>query len=525
MIKAILADDEAIILNGLKKLINWEKLGIEIVGEASDGEAALEMIRKLNPQLVISDIAMPGLSGLEMLKKIQEHDLETKVIFVSGYQEFSYARDAVRYGAVDYLLKPVEREELEAAICKAIGMIDDQSKLSILEVSRTEDKVHQLFQKINGTQEYAREDLYEEFAGLNISVEGKQFLGIAFRLYLTKQAEKNPKMQELLKFSVYNKIQKKLEASGRGFMVKKSLNSCYAILILEKCDDRKSIETRIRNLAADESNHQKVMIKIGVGEKVDDIGALQLAYKTSRFALELYYFTEEDLIWYEDLHQEFKQSFEDYQECYQKLLHAFLNRQDSVCVEVNQVLKVIRSLHYGNRFAVQNRCNLMLAELTQSLCDHYLLDQTWIQEGEQCMEQIRLAPTYRQTCNMIMDYMNRVHKQIKQGGSSEYNEIVRIRRYIEEHFRENLSLESMAQEVGMNPFYFSSYFKKNLGMNFKTYLTDVRMREAEQMLVNTDCKVYEIAERVGYKNVRQFNENFRGKYGKSPNEYRKDQSR
>ncbi len=111
MIQAILADDEGIIVKGLKKLIDWERLGVEIVGEAGDGAEALELIQKKAPQLVVSDITMPGLSGLEMLRQIGSQGMNTKVIFISGYQEFSYAQDAVRYGAVDYLLKPVEQEE------------------------------------------------------------------------------------------------------------------------------------------------------------------------------------------------------------------------------------------------------------------------------------------------------------------------------------------------------------------------------------------------------------------------------
>ncbi len=100
-------DDEAVILQGLKKLLNWEQLDIEMTGEAMDGEQGLRLIAREQPDIVISDIAMPNLTGIELLKKIKEHNWGVKVIFLSGYQEFSYAREAVRYGAVDYLLKPV----------------------------------------------------------------------------------------------------------------------------------------------------------------------------------------------------------------------------------------------------------------------------------------------------------------------------------------------------------------------------------------------------------------------------------
>lgn len=523
MIQAILADDEGIILKGLKKLIDWERLGIRIVGEASDGEETLKLIRQKKPQLVVSDIAMPGLSGLEMLQEIGRQGLPAKVIFVSGYQEFSYARDAVRYGAVDYLLKPVEREELEQAVCKAVALIDDQSRLSILDNAESEDRMHQIFQKISGSGEYAREDLYEQFSRLNISVEGKSMMGAAFRLYALKRGESNARMQELLKFSAANKIQKKLEDSGWGFVVKKDISTCYVIFLLDPGEDRAVVESRIRRLISQSADRQKLTVKAGVGERVEDIAALPLAYKTARFAMELYYFTEEEIIWYEDVQKEFQESFDRYQEEVQRLKQGFLERRKSLNVEMNQVLAVIKNLHFGNRFAALNRCNLMLSGLIQELCDSYLLDTSWVAEGEKCMEQMRLMPTYRQTCELVIAFLEKIHQQILTGGSREYNEAVRIRKYVDEHFAENLTLESMARMAGMNAYYFSSYFKKHMGMNFKAYLTEVRMEEAARILMHTDCKAYEVADLVGYRNVRQFNENFKGKYGKSPNEYRKEQ--
>lgn len=522
-IGAVLADDEGIILKGLKKLIDWKKLGIQILGEAGNGQEAFRLIEEKKPQLVVSDISMPGLSGLEMLRKIREQGLQTKVIFVSGYQEFSYAQEAVRYGAVDYLLKPVEKEELERAVCKALGLIDDQSRLDILTNTASEDRMHQIFQKISGGREYSREDLYDQFSRLNISVGGKSMIGAAFRLYALKRAEGNTRMQELQKFSVANKIQRKIEDAGWGFAIKKEVSTCYVIFLLEPDEGRKVLEGRIARLMTEVTNQQNLTIKAGVGERVEDIGALPLAYKTARFAMELYYFTEDEVIWYEDVQKEFHESFELYQEKVQNLKEGFLNRRNSIQMELDQVLAVIKNLHFGNRFAALNRCNLMLSGLLQDLCDAYLLDETWIGRGEHCMEQMRLMPTYRQTCQVLIEFLKQVHQWILEGGSGEYNEAVRIRQYVDEHFGENLTLEFMAGMVGMNPYYFSSYFKKNTGMNFKAYLTEVRMAEAARLLGNTDCKAYEVASRVGYRNVRQFNENFRGKYGMSPNEYRREQ--
>lgn len=363
------------------------------------------------------------------------------------------------------------------------------------------------------------------FTGAMVGMCVQGMLGVVFRFYLFGRSEKNAKMQELLKFSAANKIQKKLEESQSGFVVKKDISTCYAILLLWEEESQAEIETRIRRLVAVASDHQNLSIKVGVGAETEDISNLPLAYKTSRFAMELYYFTEEELIWYQDVKKDFRESFEDYQERFQNLLDACLHHHSSVENELKKIFSVIRNLHFGNRFAALNRCNLMMADLIQTLCEQYLLDISWVQEGESCMEQIRLLPTYRQTCETIRRFFYNMCEQIHLGGSSEHKEIVRIRQYIHQHFGENLTLEWMAQTFGMNSFYFSSYFKKNTGKNFKNYLTDLRMEEAEKLLMHTDYKAYEIAEKIGYKNVRQFNENFSKTYGKSPSEYRKEKTK
>lgn len=523
MLRAILADDEAVILKGLKKLINWEKMGIRIVGEAGNGQEALELIQDKKPDLAVSDIAMPELNGLDMLREINRLGLGTKVIFISGYQEFSYAKKAVTYGAVDYILKPVEQDELEAAIRKAAGLIDEQSRLSILDTEKEESELSRIFHQINGNQEYARQDLYEQFEALNIDVAHKEFTGAAFRLYFTRSGPANIKMQELQKFSAYNRLQKKLEEEKWGFVIKKDLNTCYVIFTLAPEEDERVIRIRVRKLQEVMTGGQPIVVKTGVGERLEEISSLQLAYKTSRFALELYYFTEEDEIWYDHVKRRFTDSFEDYQECYQALLQGYLSRKMSIDREISHILEVIRSLHFGNRFAAVNRCILLVTDITRDLTDNYLIDASFRQKGEAAAEEIRQKPLYRYACDAVTSYLTGLFDIIREGkGNSGLNEIARIKQYIDGHYRENLTLESMADFANMNLYYFSSYFKKNTGENFKNYLTDIRMKEAAKLLKNTDYKAYEVAEAVGYKNVRQFNENFKGKYGQSPNEYRKD---
>ncbi|HBA63838.1 MAG TPA: DNA-binding response regulator, partial [Lachnospiraceae bacterium] len=116
MIRMIIADDEPMIIRGIQNLLDWKKLGIEIVGTYSDGEAVLDGILSLKPDIALLDIAMPGKTGIEILKEMKKLGSTTGVIFISGYQNFSYAQDAVKYGAADYILKPILEAELESAL-------------------------------------------------------------------------------------------------------------------------------------------------------------------------------------------------------------------------------------------------------------------------------------------------------------------------------------------------------------------------------------------------------------------------
>jgi two-component system response regulator YesN len=127
MYKLFIADDQFIIIQGLKKLLNWEAMNVEIIGDATKGDEAEKLILALKPAIAILDIRMPGKSGLDILHSIKEHSLETKVIFLSAYEEFEYARDALKSGAQDYLTKPVNKEKLREAVMAVLKQIDNDT--------------------------------------------------------------------------------------------------------------------------------------------------------------------------------------------------------------------------------------------------------------------------------------------------------------------------------------------------------------------------------------------------------------
>ena len=136
MYRIVIADDEPLIIRGLKKMMKWGAMDTEVVGQAEDGDQLLNLLDTLEPDIIISDISMPEKTGLDVLKEISKRKLKTKVIFLSGFQEFSYAKEAVTYGAVDYLLKPVSVEELESAINRAKNQIIQEQPEAVWKIEQ-----------------------------------------------------------------------------------------------------------------------------------------------------------------------------------------------------------------------------------------------------------------------------------------------------------------------------------------------------------------------------------------------------
>lgn len=519
--RAILADDELLIIRGLRKLIDWNQLNVEIIGEAHTGEELMRLIDCEKPDLIISDICMPELTGLDMLRMTAEKGLPVKVIFISGYQEFSYAKDAVTYGAVDYILKPVEKEKLERAVRKAVNSIGEERKLEIFDTVETGEEYSRLVKSLRGRKD--AEYFYEEFRKLNVDLRGKDLVTVGTRLIFQKGSAQSSKLNELKIFSVFNRIHNELRERDWGFIVKKEMNTCYFTLLMEKEETAEDVERKVGTVLRLIQNYGQYAVKAGVGARVSEIEKLALEYDTARFALELYYFTEEDIIWYDRIDREFTDSLEDYENCFKRLLACFSERRGDYRAETGSILSVIRNLHFGSRFAAANRCVLLVHDMTRELRTLGLLDDSFEKLEEETEVEIRKKGLYRLACACVTEYFDRAAQTVREESGNELGrEILRIRKYLEEHYNENISLESMAGVFGMNPYYFSSYFKKNMGQNFKTYLTELRMKHAEILLKTTDRKAYQIAMEVGYKNVRQFNENFRAYSGMSPSEYRKN---
>jgi len=391
MYSLFIADDENIILRGLRKLIDWSAMDVQIIGEATDGLKAEEQILMLQPDFAILDICMPNHTGLDILHSIRESECSTKVIFLTGHEEFTFAKEAIRYGAKNYLLKPVKKDELQNAVLELLQEIDDgaTAREAIEKLNKLEKSPLKLFENFEERQQH-----YTVLACLIRDLELME-----------------REMERLTLFSVFRSLEREVSGKKLGITFYKE-SIIYIIL--------RHDETPGSPLATAKRIEEHILrdtgktLLIGIGDTVSDINHVRSSIDSARDAL-------------------------------------------------------------GYRFVHPEKT--------------------------------------------IFVHEAGTEKNIEFSGPEQMKPILS---YLNEHYAESLSLESVAKIVHMNPYYFSVYFKKNTGMNFKDCLTKIRMEKALQLLRSEDIRTYELAGRVGFSDARYFSELFKKIYGKTPTEFRRD---
>lgn len=522
MWKAIIADDEPVIVRGLKKMIPWEDYGIAVTDEAGDGRELWEKVRAQRPDIVVSDICMPGMTGLEFLKRLKEENMATQVIFISGYQKFSYVQEAIRLGAVDYLLKPVWKEAMEEAVEKALKGFQNQERLKLFQEEKNE--LQELVSRMNANSKYAPEELYESFCRMGIDYKGKSFVCVCF--YLTNETEKRLKNEqygkmELMKFSVFNRIQRFFRECRKGFPMKRD-NECLKILCVLQPSDREVFLEEYVGAAMEQTKKELgVELRAGVGSFSDKPAELEFLYNSCKFAYEMRYFLEQRIICADHIHKVFRSSFEDYEELCRKILNGLVTGAE-VMEDFRDCIDLVGNLHYGNRYAVINRCILFAGSLHENLKEYGAVSDEDVRRLAEFMEKLRTADTFAELREIFLDYYEGAAERIRANrGMWDHPAITAVTEYIRKNYGEDINMQKMAELACVNPVYFSALFKKTTGRNFKEFLTDVRMEAAKRLVITTDMKTYALAEKVGYQNARQFTEKFRQYYGCSPAEYKR----
>lgn len=526
MIRIILADDEPIIIKGLRKLIDWESFGMEIVGQAYDGNELMMLIEEIVPDLVISDISMPHRTGIDIIKEIKQRGMPVKVIFISAYQEFAYARDAVAFGAIDYLVKPVVKQQLENVLDKAISLITEhheeekrKGKLQLLErKSRHEELQDALIQLTDGNlspNSKAFQETDEQLLGpfYSVSMIEVERLGEDSDRWTEKE-------KKLLEFAIGNVLQEVITDSGIGYVFMKKYQHVIVVCHHEPEETRllaEDIKSKIETFL-------KLHVSIALSRPVSQLSKLGDAYREAADAMEMKYFVGLNRVLYYAQPEQPNPFNKDLYELQGDVIRGMMSKAwPEVQAALAELLKRIKSEMHGNRSLAVSTCFSCVSFMIQELFKSGVRLSERALDKRDLQHVLASFDTFDRMSSEIISLFEETYKEMdSDSGNKDKIVLARIKQYIDEHYGEEVTLESMASMAFMNPYYFSSFFKKHTKQNFKQYVTEVRLRHAADMLRVTDLMIYEIAEKVGYNNARHFSDMFKKKYNKLPIDYRQE---
>lgn len=531
MLRVLIADDEHRICMLIEKLIDWESMEMEVVACASDGIEALERIRTQRPDIVITDIRMPGYDGIELIGKSMEEGYRPEFIIISGYRHFEYARSAIRYGVSDYLLKPIKKAELKQTLEKL------REKFRIKSGHLSSEK------RWEGDPDGSRETLRGAyFSGLifrgrrqdreksmeQINAEyGYRFCRASWAVVILRAkgtALRETKTRRLLLGRIRALLTERLKKLIYEQEIHEEGNTLYLLLNFEAlryAAIKKELRLLLEEILVQRAMFADLSISMAAGVATDDIGDLERSLKNASRLIEERLIRGTDKL----LEGESRGGGLVSSALFEELNRNFMKALESL--DKSRVLEVLRKLRQ-DLIGIEAVSGYEILQMTKEVCNLYIFFRKSMRMPEEdgFLERYAFGADYCGSAAELFDYLEEVI------GSS-FEEFCRIKRsqdnkpirqakeYIHLHYAKPLTLEEISEQVGLSPTYFSTVFKKDTGMTFLEYLSERRMEEAKTLLKETQLPIAGICEQVGYSDLRHFTKLFIKNSGLKPNEYRK----
>lgn len=513
MYKILIADDELIIRQGLRYILDWHELGYEIVGEAANGSEALQSILTLQPNLVLLDIRMPQMLGIDVVKQAREQGYQGKFIILSGFTDFEYAQAAIRYGVDYYLTKPIDEDELLSTVQEISRHLSQEKK-----------KEETLAQYLDKAKEMILYDIImnqPDNAGLHYAElfpQTSQYQVVICERYSKEEG------QPVYRFSDLLKMANEDHASYDSLKLDES-----EIILLRGSD----ILYRFQEFLDHYDREQKPQINspldslfITYGRVVDSIEDIHISYQEASMLQKRRFFCEcyQHTIGYDQLPEEHsvetdvlgEESLHEYCELLSGYIQAAKRNQ------VAETLKRLENQLYQSGSDIM-RIKLFLTDLYLSIKErlsHLYHNANIPFPGN---SQIIDFIGNRYYLYEILLYFTEQFEMIVRtiGNPSSDSVMDDIIHYIEHNYMNNIKLENIAPLFGYNSSYLGKIFTKKVGEGFNVFIDKVRIKHSKELLVDTELKVYEISEKVGYRNVDYFHTKFKKYVDESPAEYRK----
>lgn len=513
MFKVYIADDEEVVRKGLKKIIDWSSIGFEVCGEAGDGQTAYNDISFLQPDLLLLDIRMPKLHGLDLAKKLRDEGFLGRIIILSGYSEFKYAQDAIKCDVDYYLTKPLDETELLNAVVNIRSHI--QKKI-----------LHE--QHLNYYQENAKHKILQDMLNSNdnsnlastvytlseLNLEADRYQILIFKTLQPETKQTNEYSFAFMDFCSMMKVPIKTKSIEILTIQRAEVVLLKGDLIISRFEDY------MRDFYEDSSKNYF----IAAGRVVIGINEIYFSYHDALAINERHFFYNPNrfIMCYSDLptlttlryqftttdSQSYgKQIYESIQTYNRINAFKLLKDLEDKIIDAKNSVESIKSFLSG-----------LLLHITQDYKKDYAHINYEFSTNAEIIQFIHGTVYLYEIFNYLREQVDLLIKLI--GNSNSDSIVDEIIDYITYNYSKDIKLKTLAPKFGYNSSYLGKIFHKKVEMSFNDYLHKTRTEKAKSLLLDANYKVYEISSLVGYKNVDYFHLKFRLHVGCTPNEYR-----
>ncbi len=532
MYKVLFTDDEILTREAVAENTPWEEAGFTLIGTAQDGREAIALMEKDEPALLITDICMPVMDGLELAAYVREHFPGMKVIILSGYDEFSYARKALQYGVSEYILKPITSIELKEELEKIRAQLDkeNQSRTQMEKLRQDYEKNRPLLRErfLNQLLEGrgGEENIQQQLEDMEIDLRGKRqaVLLIGANNEIEWKQEHPDIAPELMRFILSNAAQELVGEEENAVLFRGPGD--HSVLVLAR-DSDEALQQAITRIGAKVnqafSQYMNLKLCVVVGKTVGSPRAWKESYESAcRTEGYRYLFDNGGLLYAADFEEKDASSIRTSLWSDDLVLAIKTGSREEVTRKVHDYFTALRQ-------AECQRSTLQIYIQNCVLAIWITLEERGTLQAEEYGEEgnfIKGLQEYRHLSDIekaFLDYALTLSEKIARKRDSGSQALaLRALDYMEKNYmRTDLSLNTVCEYLSVSVSYFSMVFKTEAKETFVEALTRIRMEKARQILETTSLKNYEVAEKVGYNDPHYFSATFKKQVGMTPTEYAK----
>lgn len=541
MLKIFLAEDEVIVRETIKRMIPWENLGFELVGEAADGEMALPLLLRQKPDLLITDIKMPFMDGLTLAKVAKKEIPGLKVVILSGYDDFNYAKQAINIGVEDYLLKPITKNALIERLTEIRSRYEHEKtqkeyyekfhrEMQAYEKNSSRDFFEAL---VRGSMDMM--EIYRRSEKLGLDIVAEAYNVLIFTMNCEEDFSGQREGYSEWEAESLELLEEFFSENTSAMLFRCNIFS-YGVLIKGQ---KETIEENTRSCVSEiqrilDRKEQKRQWFVAAGEPVERLSQIQKSYYSASRAFSQRYLYDENILYYDEMaSMEKKNVTEDDSTYLQKvdvnalnpaILQKFLS--NGLLEETENFVKdyfyaigqePLESLVFRNYVTLNVRFSVM-SFLKEIGCDTRTLEQEDTEDV--------LSESSKSLENAIA-YAEKIISQAialrdQNSGNKNRSILKTAVDFIDSHYmEEDMSLNKAANAANVSANHFSALFSQNMGQTFIEYLTNLRMNKAKEYLRCTSMRSSEIAGEIGYKDAHYFSYLFKKTQGMTPSDYRK----